>query len=189
MRTFRLLFFLLWFGGWLIAQLVRYLLHNHHHNSWAYTHSSLPMSGKYVSKYVERFLRQVLFRIQRRENQGSKSFVCVLFLPFTGKPPERWMKKRETSIVPSLLSYLFSLTVKEEETAGRFGTLLLRDDEHVIGTLLDQERFEVAAQWELDSGSVDDTDDVSSSRSLDDGEERTFRTVLCLLGGERERDR
>ena len=74
------------------------------------------------------------------------------------------------------------LTVKEEEAAGGFGTLFLGDDEHIIGTFLDQERFEVAAQGELDRRRVDDTDDVSSSRRFDDGKERTFGTVLCDTG-------
>ena len=70
------------------------------------------------------------------------------------------------------------LFVKEEEFGGRFGTLFFAYNEHIITSFFDEERFEVASERELNGGSVDNTDNVSGSGGLEDGEERSLGTVF-----------
>lgn len=70
------------------------------------------------------------------------------------------------------------LFVKEEEFGGRFGTLFFAYNEHIITSFFDEEGFEVASEREFNRRRVHDTDNVSGSGCLEDGEERSLGTVF-----------
>ena len=70
------------------------------------------------------------------------------------------------------------LFVKEEEFGGRFGTLFFAHNEHIITSFFDEEGFEVASEREFNRRRVHDTDNVSGSGCLEDGEEGSLGSVF-----------
>lgn len=56
--------------------------------------------------------------------------------------------------------------------------MFFTNNEHIVASFFDEERFEVASKREFNRRRVHDTDDISSSGSLEDGEERPFGSVF-----------